>query len=185
MIKSLKLDNVVRLGVTTKKVNDERTTPQPFFDALNQVFKFTLDAAANQHNTKCERFLTDALNQSWDGVVFINPPYSRGMLRLFINRARSQSVRPKCKQIVVLMPADTSVKHFPWDADALCWLNFRLTFGAGDGGGLDAAPFSNVLAMFGVPTAKQIDFLATIGHGWVNDAGRVRLFGPRIVVSRV
>ena len=187
MIKSLKLNETspsVDAQPTKRKVNDERTTPQPFYDAVHASFKFTLDAAANQYNTKCVRFLTDALEQPWDGRVWINPPYSAGNLKLFINRARQQSTRPKCQVVVILMPGDTSVKHFPWDADALCWLNFRLAFGAGDGGGLMAAPFANVLAIFGRVTVKEVQFLATIGHGWVNNAGRVSLFGPRIVVSR-
>ena len=66
MIKSLKLKPgpplPSTLQPTKRKVNDMEsalTTPQPFYDAVHASFKFTLDAAANQYNTKCcVRFLT-------------------------------------------------------------------------------------------------------------------------------
>ena len=52
-------------------------TPQAFFDDLNNLFQFTLDACATPENAKCERYFTpemDGLKQEWDGVVWCNPP---------------------------------------------------------------------------------------------------------------
>lgn len=52
-------------------------TPQAFFDDLNNLFQFTLDACATPENAKCERYFTpemDGLKQDWDGVVWCNPP---------------------------------------------------------------------------------------------------------------
>ena len=49
---------------------DQWATPQSFFDMLNEEFHFTLDAAADETNHKCERYFTkeqDGLNQSWGG----------------------------------------------------------------------------------------------------------------------
>ena len=57
-------------------------TPQAFFDDLNNLFQFTLDACATPENAKCERYFTpemDGLKQEWDGVVWCNPPYGRGV----------------------------------------------------------------------------------------------------------
>ena len=48
-------------------------TPQAFFDDLNNLFQFTLDACATPENAKCERYFTpemDGLKQDWDGVVW-------------------------------------------------------------------------------------------------------------------
>lgn len=45
-------------------------TPQKFFDALNEEFHFTLDAAASHENHKCENYYTeeqDGLAQDWGG----------------------------------------------------------------------------------------------------------------------
>ena len=35
-------------------------TPMDFFGILDSEFNFTLDVCANDHNTKCERFFTEA-----------------------------------------------------------------------------------------------------------------------------
>jgi len=64
--------------------SDWRTPPE-CFQALDRVFHFTLDAAANQDDHCCPRWLgpggvqEDALGVGvmWTGTVFLNPPYSR------------------------------------------------------------------------------------------------------------
>jgi phage N-6-adenine-methyltransferase len=56
------------------------STPQDFFDKLNEEFNFTLDVCATPENAKCLRFYTvedDGLAQSWTGTVWCNPPYGR------------------------------------------------------------------------------------------------------------
>ena len=45
-------------------------TPQWLFDQLDAEFHFTIDAAADDQNHKCERYYTvkdDALTQKWGG----------------------------------------------------------------------------------------------------------------------
>lgn len=57
-------------------------TPQDFFDDLDELFHFTVDACATPENAKCERYFTkemDGLKQEWNGVVWCNPPYGRGV----------------------------------------------------------------------------------------------------------
>lgn len=49
-------------------------TPQAFFDDLNNLFQFTLDACATPENAKCERYFTpemDGLKQDWDGACAV------------------------------------------------------------------------------------------------------------------
>ena len=57
------------------------STPQDFFDKLNEEFHFTLDPCADDLNHKCEKYYTEqqnGLNQDWSGEsVFCNPPYGR------------------------------------------------------------------------------------------------------------
>ena len=57
------------------------STPQDFFDELNEEFGFTLDPCADEFNHKCEKYFTKEQNgllQSWEGeTVFCNPPYGR------------------------------------------------------------------------------------------------------------
>lgn len=49
-------------------------TPQKFFNALNEEFHFTLDAAASHENHKCENYYTeeqDGLVQDWGGAYSV------------------------------------------------------------------------------------------------------------------
>jgi phage N-6-adenine-methyltransferase len=56
---------------------DDRRTPDELWAPLNDEFRFTLDAAATEANTKCARFCRDGLAESWQGYrVWCNPPYS-------------------------------------------------------------------------------------------------------------
>ena len=52
-------------------------TPQDFFDKLNTLFNFTLDACAEDGTAKVDKYYTEednALIQKWDGIVWCNPP---------------------------------------------------------------------------------------------------------------
>ena len=47
-----------------------QSTPQDFFDKLNNIFRFTLDVCALPENAKCEKYYTpedDGLLQPWGG----------------------------------------------------------------------------------------------------------------------
>lgn len=59
---------------------DTRETLPEIFDPINARHHFTLDAAANDFNTKAAKYFTlatDGLKQSWRGErVWVNPPFS-------------------------------------------------------------------------------------------------------------
>lgn len=84
-------------------VDDRATTPEDFarFDAR---WHFTIDVAAAEHNTKCERFFdvqADGLQQPWAGErVWCNPPYSN--IRPWIEKAWSEAAH----LVVMLLPAN-------------------------------------------------------------------------------
>jgi len=49
---------------------DDWETPQSLFDQLDEEFHFTLDAASNDQNAKCEHHYTvenSGLEHSWEG----------------------------------------------------------------------------------------------------------------------
>lgn len=60
---------------------DQWSTPQDFFDKLNQEFCFSLDPCADETNHKCKKYFTEQDNgllQDWTNeTVFCNPPYGR------------------------------------------------------------------------------------------------------------
>jgi phage N-6-adenine-methyltransferase len=138
---------------------DNWETPPGLFKALDAEFRFTLDVAADTHNTKCARFYEkddDALNLAWLGTVWCNPPYSRGKQAKFIEKAAEEA--RKGTTVVMLLPARTDTKAFhahiwdgrqhrprPWVKEVR-FLPGRVKFV----GAKDAAPFPSMIVVFKV-----------------------------------
>lgn len=72
----------------------------------------------------------DSLTVDWDGLglVFVNPPYSRGAYLAFARKIREQGERGV--EVVALVPTNCETEawtHF-WRADAICFLGKRVRF---------------------------------------------------------
>ena len=125
-------------------------TPQDFFNKLDDLFGFTLDACASSDNAKVGNYYTveqNALIQEWHGVVWCNPPYGREQAK-FVLKAYEESVKHN-STVVCLIPARPDTKLwqntiFP-HADQICFIRGRLKFGDSK----DAAPFPSALVVFG------------------------------------
>ena len=94
--------------------NSERETPDKLFDLLHYEFNFQLDAAATKENTKCTKYIdvkTNALDEPWNpnGAVWLNPPYSRGIIGQFMEMAWMMSAEYDT-DVVCLVPADPSTR---------------------------------------------------------------------------
>lgn len=60
----------------SSKSNDW-STPQDFYDTLDEEFHFDLDPCASDDNHKCDKYFTEAedgLLQNWGGVRFSATP---------------------------------------------------------------------------------------------------------------
>lgn len=86
---------------------DERITPQWLFEELDAKWHFTLDAAANSRNSKCDSYFdreADGLQHTWSGQrVWCNPPYSN--IKDWVAKARAE-VASGCSAVVMLLPAN-------------------------------------------------------------------------------
>ena len=124
-------------------------TPQFLFDALNTEFGFDLDVCASPANAKCLRFFTendDALTQIWDGNIWMNPPYGRG-IGAWVGRARQQVDSGHADVAVCLVPMRSDSKWFhehAMKASEIRLLDQRLEFA----GSTNKAPFPAVLLVF-------------------------------------
>lgn len=128
---------------------DQWETPKDFFDDLDALFHFTLDACALPENAKCEKYFTpemDGLKQEWEGVVWCNPPYGREIGR-WVEKGYL-SAQNGCT-VVMLLPARTDTKWF----HNYCYMNRfatvrfvkgRLKFG----GSKNGAPFPSMVVIF-------------------------------------
>lgn len=111
--------------------NDDIRTPPDFYRELDKAFVFNYDAFSSIENALCPEFSTiegtyyryyadgnlapakiseaTGLEYDWTGKrVFMNPPYSRGLLKLCVEKAISE--RNKADIIVALIKVDTSTR---------------------------------------------------------------------------
>jgi hypothetical protein len=104
---------------------DDRETPPCVYVPLDAEFHFTLDAAANHHTAKCQRYCTlegtfirdvkgeslllspeNGLQRSWAGeIVWCNPPFSG--LRPWVEKAWDER-----ETAVVLLPNNREEQPF-------------------------------------------------------------------------
>lgn len=106
----------------------EWQTPPDLFAWLARRFEFNFDAFASHENALCSTYSTtegtfvrgkhpillsphDGLSQSWaQRRVFMNPPYSRGLIEQCIEKAYNE--RNNAQIIVALIPASTETQWF-------------------------------------------------------------------------
>lgn len=129
---------------------DEWSTPQDFFDRLDEEFHFTLDVCARPENAKCAAYYTpeqDGLRQAWTGRVWCNPPYGRTIGQWC--RKASEEIRKGAELIVMLIPARTDTRWFHEyiynrPGIEIRFVNGRLKFG----GAPYNAPFPSMIVIF-------------------------------------
>ena len=127
-------------------------TPQSLFSELHNEFNFVLDAAASDHNAKCQHFLTDALSADWQAcaaraallpstqmpllralippahAVWLNPPYGRDIYK-WIDKAHQESLRGVCVVVLVFSRTDTKWWHdLAMNAAEIRFIVGRITF---------------------------------------------------------
>ena len=125
-------------------------TPKDFFDKINEEFGFTLDACAMSFNAKLPNYFTpeqDALKQSWNGIVWMNPPYGRVIkdwMAKAVNEWRNGAT------VVCLVPArtDTAWWHDYAMLGEIRFLRGRLKFIDENGNSQNSAPFPSALVIY-------------------------------------
>jgi phage N-6-adenine-methyltransferase len=96
---------------TPMNIRDLWQTPQEIFSKLDREFFFSGDVAASEENKLCKNYYgekSNALCNYWFDSNWCNPPYSN--ITPWVEKAIKQ--HEQGKTIVMLVPADTSVKWF-------------------------------------------------------------------------
>ena len=136
--------------VMFSSATDNWSTPQDFFDKLNDEFHFTLDVCADENNHKCEHYYTkeiDGLSRPWVGTVWCNPPYGR-KIGEWVRRAHFSS-HIGSATVVMLLPARTDTRWFHEyiynkSNTEIRFIKGRLKFG----GCKNSAPFPSMVVIF-------------------------------------
>jgi len=142
-LRNVRMNN---MAVHYSSRSEEWETPPSFFEELDNIFHFDLDACASLDNAKCERFFTkqdDALTQTWRGTVWMNPPYGR-QIESFMRKAFMESC--KGATVVCLVPCRTDTKwwHRYAKRGVVLQLQGRLRFGEAK----TSAPFPSAIVIF-------------------------------------
>lgn len=98
---------------TPESIRDLWQTPPKLFEQLNKEFNFACDVAASRENRLCKMYFDEVGNAldpmcDWFKSNWCNPPYSK--ILPWVQKAKVE--HEKDKTIVMLVPADTSVKWF-------------------------------------------------------------------------
>ena len=115
---------------TAVNIKDLWQTPKEVFDKLDSEFRFTCDVAASELNKLCESYIDEdenSLDATWMNANWCNPPYSD--IAPWVQKAIIEHRHGKT--IVMLVPADTSVKWFRLAYDSCNEVRFisgRLSF---------------------------------------------------------
>lgn len=140
----------MKTDVMFSSKNMNFSTPQDFFDKLNDEFHFTLDACADESNHKCAKYYTaeqNALKQDWSGeTVFCNPPYGRN-ISCFVKKCFDEVYKGRCKCVVLLVHARTDTRWFHdyiYHKAEVRFVKGRLKFG----GMVNNAPFPSMVVIF-------------------------------------
>lgn len=130
--------------------SDLWSTPQDFFDKLDETFRFDVDVCATPENAKCAKFFSpeqDGLLQDWKGVCWMNPPYGREIGKWVKKAYDSVRYGNGLCIVVGLLPARTDTKWFHgyiYGEAEIRFIKGRLKFG----GARNSAPFPSMVVIW-------------------------------------
>lgn len=116
------MSDVTALGRSAAPPSTDWETPRWLVELVEVTFRlrFTLDAAAEAGNTKCEHYLSGpctghgcrcGLCATWEGDVWCNPPYGPGIGK-WVEKAIRTTFLERCTGIALLVPASTDTAWF-------------------------------------------------------------------------
>ncbi len=169
-------------GAALSSAGVKWNTPKSVVDAILQALgrdRFDIDPCApadgGGHVEAATRFTEkdDGLVQKWDGVMFVNPPYARGVTGKWARRCHHSVESGEAKIVIGLYPARVGTvwchRHVFRALAPVLFFSRRLHFG--DGG--TPAPFDSMLVLWGADEAT----VAAIAAGFP-DAVLVRCHNP-------
>ena len=131
-------------------------TPKTLISDLSEVFNWDLDVCASNSNV-CDNFLSEnSLEEEWDGLCWMNPPYGR-KIGDWINKAKESNTT-----VVCLIPSRTDTKwwhdNFPY-CTLVVFIKGRLKFE----GAKQNAPFPSAFMVFGKLSREHVSKLKSYG----------------------
>lgn len=147
-------------------------TPRLFYNPLNDLWQFTLDAAALESSALCPKFYTPETNslvQSWAGeTVWCNPPYND--IKSWTKKC-AEEFSTGNSTIMMLIPSRTDTLAFHdsvfYNATVVCFIKGRLKFAdptLRPDEKVNPAPFPSCLVVYDNNlTNEKLEYLKSLG----------------------
>lgn len=156
------------------KCSDERYTPEHVISLAREMWgQIDLDPCTPEHNpTGAMRYYSEGgLEREWHGKVWVNPPYSRGQIKKWVNKAVAHvsSCQDGEHQALILLPSDLGTHGGATAARAasgLCFVRSRLTFGTPTGAMPNGAKQPSIIVYIGDSPASFSHFFSRLGVVW-------------------
>jgi len=117
-------------------------TPEDYIESVRKVMgSIDIDPASNSEANKivkADKYYTlddCGLDKSWNGNIWLNPPYSAKEIKQFINKYESEIINGNIKQGIILTNNNTDTSWFHKLAkisDLICFTAGRINFYRGD-----------------------------------------------------
>ena len=119
--------------------NNEWYTPPEYIYSVIEVFGAAIDLdPASSHTANkivgAQKYFTiqdDGLSQEWHGTIFLNPPYSAGLISRFVDKAIDEVYNQPEKEAIILVNNATETQWFQKlckHCDAVCFPAGRIQY---------------------------------------------------------
>ena len=168
-------------------------TPPAVIKAVRDVLgEIDLDPASSRIANEivgAKKFFTrddDGLKQDWFGNVFLNPPYSKGLIDKFIDKLRAEIIVGHVKEAVVLVNAATDTRWYERaiePAKGICFTRGRIKFIKPDGSFANQPTCGQVFLYYGRRCDKFFDVFQNFGV-CMETTRRRRIFYQEFLTNR-
>lgn len=155
-------------------VGDEWGTPEKYIRLVREVMgAIDLDPASNdyaQQTIRAARYFTredNGLAQPWTGRVWLNPPYSRGLINRFVDKLVSEWWDGNVTEAIVLTHSKSDTKWFRKLVNcSICYCDAgRIRHNKGEGEGVgNSPPCGSTFFYFGRDSSVFNDVFRDVGN---------------------
>ena len=148
--------------------NNERYTPEHIIQLARKTMEgIDIDPASceivNNVLVKATQYFdkhTDGLRQEWNGRVWLNPPYERGLIEAFVDKLLEEYRAGRTTEAVVLTNNSSETRWYGKlleESSAICVVSGRIRFCA-----IDSS--NQVYQLKGAPLQGQL--ITYVGNNW-------------------